>query len=289
MSLPKIFGGRLRRVNPTPGRKFDKMCCVFSLIYCIIAGMIDKDLSVGRLWSLRRGALLDDTSAVVLLGGCPPRSAELLGYIRRSAFVAAADSGASAALAAGRRPDLLVGDFDSLDAAALAECRRAQVEICSLPVHKDQTDGEYLLGRLAGLGYSRLLIMGGLGGRLDHTLANIFTVLPLAAAGCQVCFCGDDMLACVLAADDVPRELCLEGFAGLTLSLQSLSAECRRVELSGFEYPLGGRLAQTSSLGISNVIRDAAVRVRLVGGSLLVCLNLQPLSDSAANDASKSD
>ena len=230
-------------------------------------------------FTVARGALLDDSSAAVLLGGQPPRSAELLDYIRRARCVAAADAGAAAAVAAGRLPDLLVGDFDSLGRDELAECQRAQAEICRLPVHKDQTDGEYLLGKAGEMPYSsyrRLLIMGGLGGRLDHMLANIFTTLPLAAAGREICFCGDDMLAFVLAAEDDARLLCLQGFGGLTLSLQSLSAECRQVELSGFEYPLCGRLTQTSSLGISNVIRDDAAAIRLMGGKLLVCLNLPP-------------
>lgn len=222
---------------------------------------------------------MTDNTAVLLLGGTPVVAAGLLDSIRRACFVAAADAGAAMAVAAGRLPDLLVGDFDSLPEPMLEDCRRAGAEICRLPVHKDQTDGEYLMSRVAGLPYRRLLILGGLGGRLDHMLANICITLPLAEAGCEIYFAADDMLAVVLAAGDEPRELHLAGFGGRTFSLQSLSEECRLVQEAGFEYPLDAPLLQASSLGISNVVAGDAAAVRLTGGRLLACLELHPDED----------
>lgn len=217
-----------------------------------------------------------DKTAVLLLGGEPAVSVELLKIVRQAAFVAAADAGAAMALSAGRLPDLLVGDFDSLAAPLLSECQAGGVPVHRLPVCKDMTDGEYLLSQVKDISYRRLLILGGLGGRLDHMLANIGVTLPLAADGWEIVFATDDMLAVVLAAEDEPCELVLSGFKGRTFSLQSLSAECRWVQETGFQYPLDGVLRQDSSLGVSNVVVAETAYVRLSGGKLLACLEFLP-------------
>lgn len=223
---------------------------------------------------LQAEKLLSDDTALVLLAGKPPRSGRLLNAIVRAPYMAAADGGAALALAVGRKPDLLIGDFDSLSAAGLAECREAGCEILTLPAAKDLTDGEFLLQTLWERGRRRLLVLSALGGRIDQTLANIACAEKLARLGAEVLLVHDDAILCPLYAAGAPQELSLHGFGGKTLSLLSLSEACERVELSGFEYPLNGRLKRRQTLGISNVVRAEAATVRLTGGSLLVCLNL---------------
>lgn len=223
-------------------------------------------LDADRFWC-------DDT-ALVLLAGQPPASEWLLKTVAAAPYVAAADGGAAIALAAGRRPDLLIGDFDSLAAEALAACREAGCEILTLPAAKDLTDGEFLLQTLYERGWRRFLVLGALGGRVDQMLANIACAEKLARAGAEVLLAHDDAVLCLLYAESTPQELTLHGFAGKTLSLLSISEVCDKVELAGFEYPLNGRLARRQTLGISNVVRAEAAALRLTGGSLLVCLNL---------------
>jgi thiamine pyrophosphokinase len=220
--------------------------------------------------------LMTPDAAVVLLGGEPPQSDELLNCIKCGKLVAAADRGAALALHVGRVPDILVGDFDSLPPELLAECRQGGARIFSLPVHKDLTDGEYILQHLSAQGMRRLLILGGLGGRVDQLLANILTAVPQARQGVEILFAHDDALLYVLAADnaDEPQELVLRGFAGRTVSLISLAEESRAVELAGFEYPLHGALKQNVSLGVSNVVQAEGASIRLTDGCLLVCINL---------------
>lgn len=234
------------------------------------------------MFVLQKDAYLTPETAVALLGGEPARGAVWRDCIRRACFVAAADGGASMALAENRCPDLLAGDFDSLAAEELAVCRAAAAdgicEICELPAAKDQTDGEFLLRRLQQDGWRRLLILGALGGRLEQTLANLLTAAPLAEAGLEICLAPagleDGVLFLLGAAPEAgPAQLSLQGFAGCTVSLVALGGKCARVELSGFAYPLRGELAAFTSLGISNVAQQADCRVSLRDGALLIIIN----------------
>lgn len=228
---------------------------------------------------LDRAALLPERTAVVLLGGEAPEDPELLGLVRQAAFVAAADSGAAAALSAGRVPDLLVGDFDSLAETLVAECRAGGASIVELPVHKDVTDGEFLFSlmrqRAAEQGWRRLLVLGALGGRLDQTLANILCGVPLAKAGLEICLAGERELVLLAAAlAEEQQHLQLRGFAGCVASLLALGGAVQRVELAGFAYPLAGKLAANITLGLSNVIEGPQADIRISGGVLLVCVNI---------------
>lgn len=225
------------------------------------------------MFLLQNGVWLTEETALVLLGGQKPGRAEWLACIRQAGFVAAADGGADMALQQQRYPDLLVGDFDSLPAEQLAACQAAACRICRLPVHKDQTDGEFLLRLLQKEGWRRLLILGALGGRLEQTIANLLTAAPLARRGLEICLPHDGGVLFLLGAENQPRQLCLQGFAGRTVSLLALGAACGRVDLQGFEYPLHGELPVYTSLGVSNVALEEKVLISLQDGCLLVCIN----------------
>lgn len=225
------------------------------------------------MFVVQKGRRLLPQTAVVLFGGEAPRRPEWRDCIRQARFLAAADAGAEMALRQGRYPNLLVGDFDSLPANLLAQCRGSGCQICRLPVHKDLTDGEFLLQCLHKAGWQRLLILGALGGRFDQTLANICIAAPLARQGVEICLAQEDGLLLLLAAEAEPRRLCLQDFAGCTVSLLALGQACGRVELAGFEYPLQGPLSPYTSLAISNVVQQTQATIALQNGCLLVCVS----------------
>ncbi|MGQ9754278.1 MAG: thiamine diphosphokinase [Thermaceae bacterium] len=92
----------------------------------------------------------------------------------------AADSGARHALLLGRSLERWLGDFDSgknLPLEALKEL---------LPQDKDLTDGEALLQKALEKGAKEVLLLGSLGGRLDHTLAHLLLALKVAHMGVRV-------------------------------------------------------------------------------------------------------
>ena len=103
-----------------------------------------------------------------IVGSRPP--GEIVLAAGREALVIAADGGLRHLEDQGLRPDLIVGDFDSLGRAPQGD------NVLRHPVEKDDTD--MLLAVRMGLdrGYGTFVLYGGLGGRLDHTLANLQTL-----------------------------------------------------------------------------------------------------------------
>lgn len=123
-------------------------------------------------------------------------------------YVIAADAGYMQL--GGIRPDLVVGDFDSLGFAPENE------RVVRHPARKDDTDT--LLAVKLGLekGCTRFVILGGLGGRLDHTIANIQTLSYLAARAARGCLAGrGSVLSCCAMAKCVLKKTAPERFPSL--------------------------------------------------------------------------
>ena len=98
-------------------------------------------------------------------------------------FLIAVDGGLAHCLAADLEPDLFVGDLDSLspELVSLIGCERIE-----LPCEKDDTDTGHAIRHALDQGYRTLLLVCALGGRLDHTLANIQNAASAAAEGANV-------------------------------------------------------------------------------------------------------
>lgn len=118
----------------------------------------------------------------LLLGG-PLLATEALRARLQGYRLLAADSGGRHALALGLPLELWLGDFDS-SPPWLQQILPAPKEV--LPRDKDVTDGEALVRKALDLGAEAMLLLGALGGRLDHTLAHLELAFSLAALGVQV-------------------------------------------------------------------------------------------------------
>lgn len=185
----------------------------------------------------------------------------------RPAFVIAADGGLDHLERRGIGADLIVGDFDSLGRVPEG------ANVVRHPEEKDDTD--MLLAVKAGLrlGLRDFVLYGGLGGRLDHTLANLQTLVYLARQGGRGVLLGDGTAAAVLRCGrlDFPA-----GLAGV-VSVFCPDGEARGVDLEGLYYPLRNAvLTSAFPLGVSNRFtgRPAAVSVR--EGTLLVMWDEPP-------------
>lgn len=84
-----------------------------------------------------------------------------------SDYIICADSGYDYAIKAGIHPDLLIGDFDSIKAIP------EKPEKITLPVEKDVTDTVAAFNEGVKQGFASFLLLGGTGGRFEHTFANI--------------------------------------------------------------------------------------------------------------------
>ena len=113
----------------------------------------------------------ESKTALIIAGGNPVKRS-VVARLDSPTWVVAADSGLDQAVRLGIRPDLVIGDMDSVSAAALIAAEQAGIAIARHPADKDATDLELAIDATAAAGYTRAQIIGGTGGRMAHTLAN---------------------------------------------------------------------------------------------------------------------
>ncbi|MCS7062409.1 MAG: thiamine diphosphokinase, partial [Anaerolineae bacterium] len=135
---------------------------------------------------LRRVFLFVMKRAIIFANGELPEPAAVRGLIQPDDLLIAADGGARHCRALGLTPHLVIGDFDSLDAAELGALEQAGATLRQHPRDKDETDLELALLEAAARGASYLVVLGAFGGRLDMTLANIQLLLHPKLAGVRV-------------------------------------------------------------------------------------------------------
>ncbi len=185
-------------------------------------------------------------------------------------LVIAADAGYQICRREGIVPDLLLGDFDSMDPPEGA------VSLRRLPVEKDDTDTMAALKEGLERACDTFYIYGGTGGkRLDHTLANLQSLLFLRRRGAKGFLYDDDFVWTVIENEALDIRKTVEW--GL-FSAFCLGERAEGVDEEGFQYPLKGAvLTPDFPLGVSNHILEPEARVAVRKGALAVGWELPPL------------
>ena len=187
-------------------------------------------------------------------------------HIRAADLLIAADGGALPLLRAGIMPHVAIGDMDSIDAAGLAELEVHGIALRRFPREKDETDLELALLYAAAAGATAIDILGALGGRWDHTLANV-ALLALPELRTRRTRLLADRQTLFLVRDAAV----LEGQAGDTVSLLPLAGDAYGVTTRGLRYPLDdATLSYERARGVSNVLLAPPGYVSLRKGLLLV-------------------
>ena len=180
-------------------------------------------------------------------------------------LVIAADSGLENARALGIEVSTVVGDYDSLGHAPDVD---AGVEVVTVPTEKDVTDTQLAVEYALQKGARDITILGGLGGRLDHTLANISILEDLLTKGVRATIADGQNRVRLLHNDStiLPRS------PYKYLSLLSLDPIAKGVEIEGVKYPLKkARLHRTlGGFGVSNEITGNCCFISVRKGTLLI-------------------
>jgi thiamine pyrophosphokinase len=203
---------------------------------------------------------------LVFANGLIEDTAWLRPYVARAAAVIAADGGIRYPLALGRRPDILIGDLDSLPEGVVDELPEWETEVIRYPAAKDETDLELALS-LARRRFpdAEILIGGGFGGRLDQTLANILLLAHPELIGHPIRFIERDETAWLITGQAEIR-----GRPGDTVSLIPLDGAARVAATTGLRWPLRDEtLAFGPARGVSNEMTSDRATVRLASGMLL--------------------
>lgn len=152
-------------------------------------------------------------------------------------------------------PDLIIGDFDSLKKIP------KDVPVIKYPVDKDFTDTELALQYCQKIKAKEVIVVGLLGRRLDHLIANLMSLskynFKIIEGNQEIFICRD--------------KLNINGKKNDLVSLIPLLGDCQGVTTVGLKWGLqGSTLKVGQSRGVSNVMLGKSARVSLKTGCLLV-------------------
>ena len=94
-------------------------------------------------------------------------------------FIIAVDSGAEHVYKLFLKPDLIVGDLDSIEEKTLERAKKDKIEILELEENKDQTDFEIALNYIINKKCENITIIGGEYGDIDHLFGTLFSIANL--------------------------------------------------------------------------------------------------------------
>lgn len=182
--------------------------------------------------------------------------------IKNDDCVIAADGGYRLLQQWAIKSDQVVGDFDSLGYVPSEE------QVSQYPSEKDDTDMMIAVKTGLSKGYRRFVILGGLGGRLDHTLANLHTLDYLAEHGARGCLMGDEENVLLIDSD---IRIAFRAETIGRLSIFAYGGKAEGVYLTGLKYPLKDAVLTTDfPIGVSNEFTDREATISVRSGKLLV-------------------
>jgi len=201
-----------------------------------------------------------------IVGAAPANDVHI--EIKKDDYVIAADGGYDILCNIGITPDLIVGDFDSTDLKE--RIANLDVKTIQFPSEKDDTDMALAVRYGRERGYKRFVIYGALGGRIDHTLANIQLLASLLKEGLEVELIGDAEIITGVSNGTISFSEEKKG----VVSVFSHSDVSLGVTIEGLKYEVHDiSLANTFALGVSNEFVGKKSVVKVTDGTLIIVYN----------------
>lgn len=203
--------------------------------------------------------------AVIVSGGSMTKPEMIRKYIDKGSILIACDSGLNYIYTAGLVPDLILGDFDSVDTKVLEYYRTMGRETLVFPVRKDSTDTELGIFAAEDKGADDIVLLAATGNRLDHTIANIQILVPLLKKGIRARLIDEHNIA-----ELISDRLTINNKKGSYISLLPLTERVKGITTEGLDYPLeNADIDMGTSLTVSNVIISDRAQVSVKSGILL--------------------
>lgn len=210
---------------------------------------------------------MSHTTAIVVIGGLPP-DRRLAAVLPTPDVVVAADSGLHHAIDLGLRVHCVVGDMDSVDPALLVGAEVNGVNVVRSPIDKDSTDTELAVAEAIARGASRVTVVTGGGGRMDHQLGVLATLAHREFSDATIEAWWDTAHITIAHG---PSTTSLEGRVGEVLGLHAFGGDATGVTTSGLKWNVTNEtFASHSSRGVSNVLVDPRATVSIGSGTLLI-------------------
>ena len=174
-----------------------------------------------------------------------------------------------------KSPDVLIGDFDSLDISAEnIACKISDTDIIKYPVEKDDTDMMLAIKLAFERGYKEFVVFGGVEGEFYHTISNLQSFKYIADRGGRVSSVGNGVISIAFSDNELETfKITPETYK---FSVFSLSDKSCGVLIKGGKYALSGaEITNSFPIGAGNC-RNTGENV-IIGckkGILLTVFNL---------------
>ncbi|MBE5764409.1 MAG: thiamine diphosphokinase [Clostridiales bacterium] len=177
-------------------------------------------------------------------------------------YVIAADGGLKYLQAIGVAPDLIVGDFDS---TSKPNC---DCEIIKLEIDKAETDTFVCIQEGLKRGYDTFYLYCATGGRIDHTIANLQTLIFIAKQGARgYLFDGEQVITVISQNNSISFNSNATG----GISVFALNGNTNGVSIAGLKYTLNNSvLSEDFPLGVSNSFIAQSSKIECKEGYLAV-------------------
>lgn len=199
------------------------------------------------------------TSLALIANGFIENYALLSPYIRRYPYLVAVDGGLAHCQAMNLRPDILVGDLDSVTEAQLS--RVVDIPIHRLHPDKDETDLEVAVQLFEQPQIREMTIFGGLRKRTDHCLGNLH--LLRRYPGKLRIESETETIFCVHGTYTIPSVV------GQVISLIPLGTPARGVSTQGLRWELKQATLDSHFLSVSNEATGPSIQISVLEGDLL--------------------
>lgn len=208
---------------------------------------------------------MSDQTIHIFLNGQTTSPEIFFNFYKPDDKIIAVDGGLRYLMAINVKPDLLLGDLDSVDDNHLKEMANENVKIIKFSPHKDETDFELALKEALKFPYGKIRIYGGLGGRLDHTLVSLSVIASERYNGVEIIFteAGQEVFF-------LKNKQKISGKTGDVVSLIPWGGDVTGIKTDGLEYPLKQEtLHFDGSRGISNIMATDIAVIVFESGRLL--------------------
>lgn len=199
---------------------------------------------------------------VIISGGNAPNQSMLDKYITKNSYIICADSGFDALINTNIKPNLCVGDMDSVKSSLTNQTTQIY------PKNKDKTDTEIAIDIAIEKGATEVILLGCSGNRLDHTLSNINMLKILLEQNINGKIIDSNNI--IMLCDS---QIQIQSIKNCYCSLIPLT-QCTGIITDGLKYPLKNEsLSSKTSKGISNEFNSDIAKITLKSGLLLVIIS----------------
>lgn len=195
-----------------------------------------------------------------IISGAPETDIEYYKSYLDNSYIISADSGYDKCKLLDVKPDLIIGDFDS------SAVPNTDIETIVLPVMKNDTDTFYCVKEAVKRGFNKIIILGGIGSRIDHTYSNILC-LDYCSSNNVDCFLINKNNCITIVTDKIT----ISNDDYKYFSLFALNCICKGLNVTGAVYNLNNiTLSPGEQYTQSNEVAEHYAKISINEGKILL-------------------